>query len=108
MLTLVFSVVAAQAQMTYQCTPGQPNYLNCNPCSVQETSVDFLFVIDVSPSMQSYIDAVHAGLDTMVNEISTNKIDARFAIVEVSECTFVSVRVSAPLLNARESSLLGT
>jgi hypothetical protein len=57
--TAALAVIGARAQ--FDCAK-----LTCNPCN-EKVPVDFIFIVDASPSMQEAIDEV-----SLVDDLKTN------------------------------------
>ncbi|HYC53524.1 MAG TPA: VWA domain-containing protein [Candidatus Binatia bacterium] len=51
------------------------------PLPGSNVQVDFVFLIDASPSMLNNINAVKNGMSEFVSDLDANNVDARFAIV---------------------------
>jgi len=73
-IVLLFDIVNAQ----FDC-----NKLTCNPCRDSNVPVDFIFIVDASGSMQTSINKVKDGLQTMSEKITQEDVDPRFWVVLV-------------------------
>jgi hypothetical protein len=67
---LLVLLLASVCEAQFNCSA-----LVCNPCNEKRVPVDFIFIVDASPSMQDEIDTVAAGLQTFATEVASQDVD---------------------------------
>lgn len=78
-LLLLLLLLVNSTLADYKC--AQTSTTNGSQDGTSKPIVDFLFIVDVSPSMTSLINGVKSGLADFVKSIANSEVDATFGLV---------------------------